>query len=676
MGKLNPKQVENLAEPGTYEDGDGLRLAVKATGRKSWVLRFQLNGKRREMGLGSFPGVSLKAARLAAADQRKLLAAGADPMAARDAERERQREVQRQQEAKGRDFKSLATEYMDAHGASWSDKWRKGWMRKLELYAFPVIGKLPASAINTEHILQVLKPIWATKTRTADEVRGQLEAVLGAAKTRKLRDGDNPALWRGNLENLLGRAEKKKARKRQHFPAMSWRDVPGLMVRLAQSESRDALAARLLILTGARSHMVRFAAWSELDLAAGVWSLPADRMKMGQAFDIPLPAQVVELLKAMPRIEGSPYLFPGQGKTGVMHANAVRNLLHGLGHDDITRHGFRSSFRDWANDCTDHPREVCELALAHDERDQTEGAYSRSDFFEKRRALMADWAQYATTPPAANVIQGDFKRAEPSTGQPSPTGRTAELPPAQLAELFQKRGAWEGERKSKTAQTWGSPAKALPLADVACMLGVEPGEMGQLVAESRLSVCVIAPPQLGVWRVSGLWDEVPRHARQFPGRYARLSTREAIECLTSEWITVYSLNLEPASLEQYADDRQTVCTPGTGTAEDGIRIQASDLLVSQVEYERYLSANPAINIPNASDAALGAEVRQQRSEFAALGGERKLATADKHQRWIDTAEEIQAGRARKASKRKLAELVQQRLDLSDSVETIRKVLPG
>lgn len=272
MGKLNPKKVENLSEPGTYEDGDGLRLVVKATGRKSWVLRFQLNGKRREMGLGGFPEVSLKAARLAAADPRKLLAAGANPMAARDAERERQREAQRPQEAKRRDFRSLATEYMEAHGASWSDKWRKGWMRKLELYAFPVIGALPASAIDTEHVLQVLKPIWATKTR-------------------KLRDGDNPALWRGNLENLLGRAEKKKARKRQHFPAMNWRDVPWLMVRLAQIEGRDALATRLLILTGARSHMSRFATWPEFDLAAGVWSLPADRMKMRQAFNIPRPGQ-------------------------------------------------------------------------------------------------------------------------------------------------------------------------------------------------------------------------------------------------------------------------------------------------------------------------------------------------------------------------------------------------
>lgn len=412
MGKLNSKQVENLTEPGTYEDGDGLRLVVKARGGRSWVLRYQLNGKRREMGLGSFPEVSLKAARIACADQRKLLATGADPMAARDAERERQREAQRQQEANRRPFEVLALEYIEAHGADWSDQWRKGWRFKLETYAFPVIGKLPASAIETEHVLRVLQPIWGTKTRTADEVRGQIERVLDAAKAHKLRAGDNPARWRGHLENLLSKADKKKARKREHLPAIHWRDVPGLMVKLGQSQDRDALALRLLILTGARSHMVRFAEWSEFDLRMGLWMLPADRMKMRRPFIIPLAPETVELLQCIPRIDGSPYLFPGKGrKTGVMFKNAFRTLLHDLGLADITAHGFRSTFRDWANERTHYPREVCELALAHDERDQTEGAYSRSDFLEKRRALMSDWAKYATTPPAENVIQADFNHA-------------------------------------------------------------------------------------------------------------------------------------------------------------------------------------------------------------------------------------------------------------------------
>ena len=248
---------------------------------------------------------------------------------------------------------------------------------------------------------------WSTKTRTADEVRGQIEQILDAAKVRGLREGENPARWRGNLDNLLSRAEKKKARIRKHFPAMKWQDVPALMAKLAVCENfRDSAAARLLIFTGARLHMVRFASWEEFDLPAGVWSLSAERMKMREPFDIPLAPEVVALLQSLPRTE-SPFLFPGQGKAGVIHQNAVRNLLHGLGHADITRHGFRSSFRDWAGDRTTYSRQLCELALAHDDRDQTEGAYSRSDFLEKRRPLMADWARYCAGTPG-EVVQAAF----------------------------------------------------------------------------------------------------------------------------------------------------------------------------------------------------------------------------------------------------------------------------
>ncbi|MFC2971357.1 tyrosine-type recombinase/integrase [Azotobacter bryophylli] len=414
MGTLTARTVASLEKagvPGMTGDGAGLYFKVGQTGGASWIYRYKIAGKSRYMGLGSYPEVSLADARILAADARKLSAVGKDPLAARDAEREAHREAQRLWEAKRMPFTKLAADFMAAHGASWSDKWRRGWLRKLELYAFPHVGTLPADEIDTELVLQVLQPIWADKTRTADEVRGQIEQILDAGKARGLRSGENPARWRGHLENLLSKAEKKKARKRKHFPAMAWRDVPALIAVLAELDSYDAMAARLLILTGARSHMIRFAAWSELDLEAGVWSLPAERMKMRQAFDIPLAPEVVELLKSIPRTEGSPYLFPGRGRTGVMHANAIRNLLHGLGHADVTRHGFRSSFRGWANERTNYPREICELALAHDERDQTEGAYSRSDLLEKRRALMADWARYATTAPAANVIQGDFKRA-------------------------------------------------------------------------------------------------------------------------------------------------------------------------------------------------------------------------------------------------------------------------
>lgn len=394
MGKLNPKQVENLTEPGTYEDGDGLRLVVKPTGRKSWLLRFQLAGRRREMGLGSFPEVSLKKARQDASAKRSQLSDGIDPLAARDIERAAQREAQRANEAKQLKFETLATEYRDAHGAAWSEKWRKGWLRKLELYAFDHIGKLAAEDIGTPEVLKVLQPIWATKTRTADEVRGQIEQVLDAAKARNLREGENPARWRGHLDNLLSRAEKKKARKREHFEALRWQDVPALMTKLMANSTPPSWAAQLLIMTSARAHMVRFARWDEFDLEACTWSLPDERMKMRVAFVVPLAEEVIKLVQSIPRTEGSPYLFPGQGKSGVMHTNAIRTLLHSMEYEHITRHGFRSSFRDWAGECTHYPREVCEMALAHDERDQTEGAYSRSDFLDKRRALMRDWAEF------------------------------------------------------------------------------------------------------------------------------------------------------------------------------------------------------------------------------------------------------------------------------------------
>ena len=408
MGKLTSKAVESLTKagiPGKTNDGDGLYLQTSKPGASSWIFRYKLDGKSREMGLGPYPAVTLAVARQLAADQRKLLASGSDPLAARDANREAKREAERKAAALRTTFETLASEYIEAHGTSWSEQWRKGWRSKLERYAFPIIGKLPASAIETEHVLKVLQPIWATKTRTADEVRAHIERVLDAAKSRRLRDGDNPARWRGHLDNLLSKTEKKKARQYQHFPAMKWQDVPALMERLAGLEEQDIFALRLLILTGARSHMVIGARWDEFDLNAGIWSLPAERMKMRLPFVIPLAPEVVELLENLPRIEVSAHLFPGRSKTGHMYEKAFFHTLRRLELEGVTAHGFRATFRDWASDCTSHPRRVCELALAHDERDQTESAYSRSDFLEQRRALMRDWSAYCSSTPVNNVVQ-------------------------------------------------------------------------------------------------------------------------------------------------------------------------------------------------------------------------------------------------------------------------------
>lgn len=392
MGKLNAKQVENLDRPGTYEDGEGLRLVVQASGRKSWVLRFQLAGRRREMGLGGFPQISLKEARLRTATYRRQLLDGIDPLAVRDAERNALQASQANR-AKDTSFEDAAREYFTAHQSGWSDKWRRGWIRKLELYAFNLIGKVPVSKLGTDEVLAVLRPIWATKNRTADEVRSQIEQILDAAKARGRRTGENPARWRGHLDNLLSRADKKKARKQTSFAALSWQQVPDVIRRLQALNTRDAKAMLLLIMTGSRSHMVRYARWDEFNFKDRTWSLSAARMKARSAFIVPLTEKVIELLQSIPKVDDSPYLFPGQGRSGVMHADAMRKLLQeALEYEDITCHGFRSTFRDWAGECTNYPRQICELALAHDERGQTESAYSRSNFLEKRRVLMTDWS--------------------------------------------------------------------------------------------------------------------------------------------------------------------------------------------------------------------------------------------------------------------------------------------
>ncbi|MBD8123845.1 integrase arm-type DNA-binding domain-containing protein [Pseudomonas lutea] len=409
MAGLTNVQIRSLVKAGVAGmtgDGNGLYLQISKAGGVSWIYRYKVDGKTRYMGLGAFPAVSLANARDAAVDARRLSSRGTDPLDARGAERESRRKAAIALEASKVTFMAAAESYRERMGSAWSAKWYRGWWRKLELYAFPMAGAVPVSEIDTDIVLRILTPIWPIKTRTADEVRGQIEQILDAAKSLGWRGGENPAMWRGHLKHLLSNAEKKKARKREHFSAMDWHELPDLMAKLKKIPSRDAYAARLLILTGCRMHMVRFAKWNEIDVNEKVWSLSGDRMKMKVAFQIPLAEEVVELLQQMRAETDSEFIFPGQGKTGVIHANAIRNLLHELGYKEITRHGFRSTFRDWAGESTDYPREVCEMALAHDERSGTEGAYSRTDYFDKRRSLMSDWALFATNE-AGPVKAGD-----------------------------------------------------------------------------------------------------------------------------------------------------------------------------------------------------------------------------------------------------------------------------
>ncbi|MGY8812721.1 MAG: tyrosine-type recombinase/integrase [Pseudomonadales bacterium] len=407
--KLKSKQVENLAEPGTYEDGNGLRLVVSKTGRKSWVFRYQINSKRREMGLGKYPGRSLENARNDAADARRQISAGTDPIEAANAEREAKQAAAMIEAAKKITFDNVAADYIAAHRPGWKNaKHAQQWENTLNTYASPFIGKLSPGDIATEHVLKVLQPIWTTKPETASRVRNRIELVLDAAKARRLREGENPARWRGHLDKLLPKREKVQAVK--HHAALPWSELPAFMAKLRKMDKVTFKAMQMTILTACRTSEVLGATWDEIDLKARVWTVPAERMKMRKEHRVPLADALVALLEQLSRHDDNPHLFPGM-KAGKPLSNMA--MLMGLRHikrTDLTMHGFRSTFRDWAGECTPHPRDVCEQALAHSLGNAVEAAYRRGDLFEKRRALMDDWAYYITTAPTEKVIQGNFSK--------------------------------------------------------------------------------------------------------------------------------------------------------------------------------------------------------------------------------------------------------------------------
>ena len=410
MGKLNPKQVENLTDPGTYEDGDGLRLVIKKTGRKYWVMRFQLNGKRRDMSLGAYTDVSLKAARSKTAIHRERISNGIDPIDAANNEREAKQTTALIEAAKQIKFDSVAADYIAAHRPGWKNaKHAQQWENTLNTYASPFIGELSPGEITTEQVLRVLQPIWTVKPETASRVRNRIELVLDAAKARRLREGENPARWRGHLDKLLPKREKVQAVK--HHPALPWSELPAFMAKLNKLDKVTFKAMQMTILTACRTSEVLGATWDEVDLEARVWAVPAERMKMRKEHRVPLSDALVELLEQLPRYEDNQHLFPGM-KTGKPLSNMA--MLMGLRHikrTDLTMHGFRSTFRDWAGECTPHPRDVCEQALAHSLGNAGEAAYRRGDLFEKRRTLMDDWAHYITSAPTEKVIQGNFTKS-------------------------------------------------------------------------------------------------------------------------------------------------------------------------------------------------------------------------------------------------------------------------
>jgi integrase len=393
--RLTDREVK-AAGPGMHPDGEGLYLQVTTSSdgklRKSWLYRFALNGRERQMGLGSLSDISLAQARAAAADARKLAKAGIDPIDARDAQRASQKRTSELEKAKGITFDQCRDAYFTAHQSGWrSAKYAKGWKRTLEQYASPVFGNLPVDAIDTTLVTKALDPIWTDKRVTAASVRARIEAVLDWAIARNYRTGPNPAQWRGLLKNLYPAV--KKGRRIKHYAALPYADMGTFMVQLRARQSMAARALEFLILTAGRKGEVLGARWDEVDLAVSVWQIPADRMKGNRPHRVPLSAPAVAVLEEAARFRENEWVFPGD-KSLRVSKNTLLDLLARLGRSDVTVHGFRSTFRDWAAELTNFPGEIAEAALAHLVGDDTERAYQRGDLFEKRRKLMIAWGEY------------------------------------------------------------------------------------------------------------------------------------------------------------------------------------------------------------------------------------------------------------------------------------------
>jgi len=393
-------QAVKHAKPGRHADGGGLYLLVKQTGARSWVYRFMLNGRSRDVGLGSAGpgGLSLAQARDARDALRVKVRAGIDPLEERAQEAAQAAQEAEAARAAAITFKDVATAYIAANEDSWrNSKHRQQWRNTLATYVYSEIGDLPVAAIRTEHVKRILDPIWKTKSETASRIRGRIEAVLDSAKAQGFREGENPARWKGHLQQVLPARTKLS---RGHHKAMPYDDVDSFIRRLREREAVSALALEFTILTGARSGEVLGATWDEIDLGAAMWTVPAERMKAAKEHRVPLSPRAVEILEQVKRLGGH-YVFPG-ARGGKLSSMAMTMLLRRM-KVDVTVHGFRSTFRDWAAEQTGYAHEVAEMALAHTIGNATERAYRRGDLFVKRRRLMEDWARFCESAGATSA---------------------------------------------------------------------------------------------------------------------------------------------------------------------------------------------------------------------------------------------------------------------------------
>jgi integrase len=384
LNKLTAIQAKSLTEVGRHSDGGGLYLAIHKNGGRSWVFMFRHGGKQHEIGIGPARDMPLKRAREIAAGHRALLAEGVAP------------EGKRHASGSSTTFERAATAYIEDHQSAWrNDKHRQQWVDSMRVHAAP-LASMPVDRITTEDVLGVLKPLWSTRMETASRVRGRIERVLDAAKAKGERSGENPARWRGHLDQLLPARQRLE---RDHHAAMTYSVMPGFLVRLREDTSMAARALEFCILTAARTSEVRFATAAEFDLEAGLWTIPAARMKAGRAHIVPLSDRALELVRDGLKY-GEAFVFAGRKPGKPLGKTAMELALERV--DSVaTVHGFRSTFRDWAGDITHAEHDVIEFALAHGITDQTEAAYRRGTAVQKRRELMSAWAAYCAAP---NVI--------------------------------------------------------------------------------------------------------------------------------------------------------------------------------------------------------------------------------------------------------------------------------
>ena len=378
------------AKAGRHSDGGGLYLVVDKSGARRWAFMFWRDKKPTEIGLGSLvKGVSLPMARERANECRRQMAESHDP---RD---------WKQPEKTVPTFAALAEDVIASLESGWrNDKHRQQWRATIATFCGPIAAK-PVDKITTDDVLRVLAPIWTTKAETASRLRGRIEKILDAGKARGLREGENPARWRGHLDNLLSKPKKLT---RGHHASMPWSDVPGFVARLREREAVAALALEFTILTAARTGETLGARWAEIDLDGRVWTVPADRMKAGREHRIPLTVRAYEILELLAHGRVSEFVFPGARSGRPLSGMAMEMLLRRMGADAVTVHGFRSSFKIWATETTSFPNDLSEAALAHVTGNAVERAYKRTDALERRRELMQAWARFIEGDTAGNVV--------------------------------------------------------------------------------------------------------------------------------------------------------------------------------------------------------------------------------------------------------------------------------